>query len=257
MAQATRGARYNARTVAAACRQFLYPTSLAHLTPSGCGRVGAYKSSPVGCHPTPTASASQQPTGVARRCASSRRQRNPLGDIRIRSNANVASTFAAFLVIRAWNAFAMPRGRCGAASVAAPDSRCGDCNACRASARRPADRCTFNHWPIRTTDSQAHPGRRHHPFCVRIFNRSATLISCAGLMSSPSASSTNSACGRGPFFNSVRSNLVARAVKPLPVCISGSRLRLDGSTLPLFATGLGTLGLLGWRRKRKVQAAAA
>ncbi len=26
------------------------------------------------------------------------------------------------------------------------------------------------------------------------------------------------------------------------------------ATLPLFATGLGALGLLGWRRKRKVQA---
>jgi hypothetical protein len=28
------------------------------------------------------------------------------------------------------------------------------------------------------------------------------------------------------------------------------------ATLPLFATGLGALGLLGWRRKRKSQAAA-
>ena len=28
------------------------------------------------------------------------------------------------------------------------------------------------------------------------------------------------------------------------------------ATLPLFATGLGALGLLGWRRKRKAQAAA-
>jgi len=27
------------------------------------------------------------------------------------------------------------------------------------------------------------------------------------------------------------------------------------ATLPLFATGLGGLGLLGWRRKRKAQAA--
>jgi hypothetical protein len=29
------------------------------------------------------------------------------------------------------------------------------------------------------------------------------------------------------------------------------------STLPLFATGLGALGLLGWRRKRKAPIAAA
>jgi hypothetical protein len=28
------------------------------------------------------------------------------------------------------------------------------------------------------------------------------------------------------------------------------------ATLPLFATGLGALGLLGWRRKRKAQAVA-
>jgi hypothetical protein len=28
-------------------------------------------------------------------------------------------------------------------------------------------------------------------------------------------------------------------------------------TLPLFASGLGALGLLGWRRKRKAQALAA
>jgi PEP-CTERM motif len=28
------------------------------------------------------------------------------------------------------------------------------------------------------------------------------------------------------------------------------------ATLPLFATGLGAMGLLGWRRKRKAQAAA-
>jgi hypothetical protein len=27
------------------------------------------------------------------------------------------------------------------------------------------------------------------------------------------------------------------------------------TTLPLFATGLGAIGLLGWRRKRKAQAA--
>ena len=29
------------------------------------------------------------------------------------------------------------------------------------------------------------------------------------------------------------------------------------AALPLFATGLGALGLLGWRRKRKAAAAAA
>jgi hypothetical protein len=28
------------------------------------------------------------------------------------------------------------------------------------------------------------------------------------------------------------------------------------ATLPLFATGIGGLGLLGWRRKRKTQAVA-
>jgi hypothetical protein len=37
---------------------------------------------------------------------------------------------------------------------------------------------------------------------------------------------------------------VAAAATPLP------------AALPLFATGLGGLGLLGWRRKRKAQAVA-
>jgi hypothetical protein len=35
-----------------------------------------------------------------------------------------------------------------------------------------------------------------------------------------------------------------------------SNLEISG-TVQLFATGLGALGLLGWRRKRKAQAAAA
>jgi hypothetical protein len=37
----------------------------------------------------------------------------------------------------------------------------------------------------------------------------------------------------------------ASAVTPIP------------AALPLFATGLGVMGLLGWRRKRKATAAAA
>jgi hypothetical protein len=39
--------------------------------------------------------------------------------------------------------------------------------------------------------------------------------------------------------------LIAEGITPLP------------AALPLFATGLGALGLLGWRRKRKARAAAA
>jgi len=30
--------------------------------------------------------------------------------------------------------------------------------------------------------------------------------------------------------------------------------KMGGAALPLFATGIGGLGLLGWRRKRKAQA---
>ena len=37
-------------------------------------------------------------------------------------------------------------------------------------------------------------------------------------------------------------------INPNPVPLPGA--------LPLFATGLGALGLLGWRRKRKAQTAA-
>jgi hypothetical protein len=39
------------------------------------------------------------------------------------------------------------------------------------------------------------------------------------------------------------------------VTFNVSAVPLPGA-LPLFATGLGALGLLGWRRKKKVQAAA-
>jgi hypothetical protein len=42
-------------------------------------------------------------------------------------------------------------------------------------------------------------------------------------------------------------------VRPVPVPPPGpSEVPLPGA-LPLFATGLGALGLLGWRRKRKAQ----
>ena len=37
----------------------------------------------------------------------------------------------------------------------------------------------------------------------------------------------------------------------------GSVFRDDRTALPLFATGLGALGLFGWRRKRKNAAIAA
>jgi len=42
----------------------------------------------------------------------------------------------------------------------------------------------------------------------------------------------------------VNGEITIRSATPLP------------ATLPLFATGLGALGLLGWRRRRKVRAAA-
>jgi hypothetical protein len=45
--------------------------------------------------------------------------------------------------------------------------------------------------------------------------------------------------------------------------VSGSQISFEGFTptpipaaLPLFATGLGAMGLLGWRRKRKAQTRA-
>jgi PEP-CTERM motif len=48
-----------------------------------------------------------------------------------------------------------------------------------------------------------------------------------------------------PANNAVGTITASPATVPLP------------STLPLFATGLGVLGLLGWRRKRKAAVAAA
>jgi hypothetical protein len=58
---------------------------------------------------------------------------------------------------------------------------------------------------------------------------------------------TNDATGTGVYTRSLQSGLVefAQTATPLP------------AALPLFATGLGALGLLGWRRKRKAAALAA
>jgi len=51
-------------------------------------------------------------------------------------------------------------------------------------------------------------------------------------------------CPGNNFTTLVVSDNAALTATPLP------------ATLPLFATGLGALGLLGWRRKRKAQAVA-
>jgi hypothetical protein len=51
--------------------------------------------------------------------------------------------------------------------------------------------------------------------------------------------------GPGPFFELDHMQIVTRAEVPLP------------AALPLFATGLGVVGLVGWRRKRKAAARAA
>ena len=48
-----------------------------------------------------------------------------------------------------------------------------------------------------------------------------------------------------PIWTPYRGNVEIALITPLP------------GALPLFATGLGALGLLGWRRKRKVQSSAA
>ena len=45
----------------------------------------------------------------------------------------------------------------------------------------------------------------------------------------------------------------ARSTKSISITVNQTPLP---AALPLFATGLGALGLLGWRRKRKAQAAA-
>ena len=37
--------------------------------------------------------------------------------------------------------------------------------------------------------------------------------------------------------------------------VTGNLWSVENTALPLFATGLGALGLLGWRRKRKAGAA--
>jgi hypothetical protein len=56
------------------------------------------------------------------------------------------------------------------------------------------------------------------------------------------------ALGRVNHFAQRLTNVSSWTIAPLATPLP--------TTLPLFATGLGALGLLGWRRKRKAQAAA-
>jgi PEP-CTERM motif-containing protein len=60
-------------------------------------------------------------------------------------------------------------------------------------------------------------------------------------------STVNGALPVGYSPTDVAFQLYAHAPSPVPL----------PSALPLFATGLGVLGLLGWRRKRKASAAFA
>jgi hypothetical protein len=57
-------------------------------------------------------------------------------------------------------------------------------------------------------------------------------------------------CGSPPIFCSV-----SAATGPVTGSADPATTPLPAA-LPLFASGLGALGLLGWRRKRKAQAAA-
>ena len=57
------------------------------------------------------------------------------------------------------------------------------------------------------------------------------------------ATATGTITQTGPTTKSITGNYTGTLVTPLP------------AALPLFASGLGALGLLGWRRKRKAQAA--
>jgi hypothetical protein len=71
---------------------------------------------------------------------------------------------------------------------------------------------------------------------------------CVGYPTPTLFSGTTLATGTSSLFTYSTNYAVtytATAVTPLPL------------TFPLFATGLGVMGLLGWRRKRKAQAAAA
>jgi len=53
-----------------------------------------------------------------------------------------------------------------------------------------------------------------------------------------------------------RTNIVFNPILPLPVGTWSVATTPLPAALPLFATGLGALGLLGWRKRRKVQIAA-
>jgi hypothetical protein len=84
-----------------------------------------------------------------------------------------------------------------------------------------------------------------------------TIASCPGdLLSTAAAAPTNQrtdsvTIGPGTY------NLWYAEVNGLPAVLEAtSTVTPLPATLPLFATGIGAIGLLGWRRKRKAQAVA-
>ena len=82
---------------------------------------------------------------------------------------------------------------------------------------------------------------------TRLCYSDSITVNCAGLgigigWQISTGPTTSDSTGIGPPADNVIATAAATAT-PLP------------ATLPLFATGLGALGLLGWRRKRKAQAA--
>jgi hypothetical protein len=83
-----------------------------------------------------------------------------------------------------------------------------------------------------------------------------TIASCPGDLlptsaATPTTSEVNSVIiGPGTY------NLWFAEVNGLPAVLEATSVVPLPATLPLFASGIGAIGLLGWRRKRKAQAVA-
>ena len=85
---------------------------------------------------------------------------------------------------------------------------------------------------------------------VTLFNGNLVGILYAGQNNDLSFSILVGGLGYSFFDNLTPTNNASGTITASPATVPLP------STLPLFATGLGALGLLGWRRKRKAQAAA-
>jgi hypothetical protein len=82
-----------------------------------------------------------------------------------------------------------------------------------------------------------------------------TIASCPGDLLPTSAATPTTSEVSSVVIGPGTYNLWFAEVNGLPAVLEATSVVPLPATLPLFASGIGAIGLLGWRRKRKAQAA--